>query len=419
MARRIPKYQHFKPRDKAKVVLPGQRPIYLDGAYDSEESHAHYDRVIAEYLACSDEPQKANVTIAVLALRYLEFAKSYYVKGGKATPENGQIRCALQPLVKRYRSLHVSKFGPLKLQKVREDMLSDTSWTRNTINDHIGRIVKMIKWGVSQEAVAPEVFAACRSVENLKKGRCKAPEGNPVPPVEIDQIEAVLPFVGRQVHAMILLQQLTGMRPQEVRLMRLCDVDRSDNKVWEYIPHSHKTEHHGKARRIYLGPKSQAVLRPFFSERDPEEYLLSPLDAYNEATQRRQAKAEGERRQPRTPIAEPLRKPRHGGHYTKDSYNRAILRACEFAFEMPVELRMISKNIPEEAQALLRRQAAEWRKAHCWSPNQLRHTAATELRRQLDLDASRVVLGHSDARTTATYAERDFESAKAIMAELG
>lgn len=419
MPRRIPKYQHFKPRDKGKVVLPGQRPIYLDGAYDSEESHAHYDRVIAQFLGSSDEPQKANVTIAVLALRYLDFAKSYYVKNGKATPENGQIRCALQPLIKRYRSLQVSEFGPLKLQKVREDMLSNTSWTRNTINDHIGRIVKMIKWGVSQEAVAPEVYAACRSVENLKKGRCKAPEGNPVPPVEIDQIEAVLPFVGRQIRAMILLQQLTGMRPQEVRLMRLCDVDRSDDKVWEYIPHSHKTEHHGKARRIFLGPKSQAVLRPFLCDRDAEEYFFSPLEAYNEATQRRQAKASGSRSQPRTPAIEPQRKPRHGSHYTKDSYNRAISRACEIAFEMPAELRRISKQLSEDDQAQLGRRAAEWRKIHCWSPNQLRHTAATELRRQLDLDASRVVLGHSDARTTATYAERDFESAKAIMAKLG
>lgn len=418
MPRRIPKYQHFKPRNKGKVVIPGQSPIYLDGPYDSEESHAHYDQVIAEYLEHSDEPDLVNVSLGVLSVRYVKYAASYYVKDELPTPENGQIRSALKPLIKRYRKLAVSKFGPLKLQRVREDMLKERSWTRNTINDHIGRIVKMIKWGVSQELVPPDVYASCKAVENLKKGRCTAPEGRDVPPVELERIEAILPFVGRQIRAMILLQQLTGMRPQEVRLMRMADIDRADPRAWEYIPERHKTEHHGKNRKIFLGPKAQNVLSGFLTV-DPDAYVFSPLDAYNEALERRQKNAKSKRRVPRKKVAEPQRKPRHESMYTKDSYNRAIKRACEIAFEMPTELRKIPQTAAPDERERLKAKAKEWRAKHCWSPNQLRHTAATELRRQLDLDASRVILGHSDARTTATYAERDFEAAKEIMAKLG
>lgn len=51
--------------------------------------------------------------------------------------------------------------------------------------------------------------------------------------------------------------------------------------------------------------------------------------------------------------------------------------------------------------------ASEWRAQHCWSPNQLRHTAATEIRAAFGLKAAQVVLGHSNAITTEIYAEAD------------
>jgi hypothetical protein len=44
--------------------------------------------------------------------------------------------------------------------------------------------------------------------------------------------------------------------------MRTRDVDTS-GRVWSFTPEAHKTEHHGKERRIYLGPRAQTVLRPW------------------------------------------------------------------------------------------------------------------------------------------------------------
>ena len=47
-----------------------------------------------------------------------------------------------------------------------------------------------------------------------------------------------------------------------------------------------------------------------------------------------------------------------------------------------------------------------------WSPNRLRHTKATELRKQFGLDAAGAVLGHTKLETTQIYAERSMELAE-------
>ncbi len=72
-------------------------------------------------------------------------------------------------------------------------------------------------------------------------------------PVDRAAVELVLPHVARQVAAMIELQWLTGMRPQEVVQMRMAEIDRG-GRVWLYRPREHKVEHHGMDRVIPIGP---------------------------------------------------------------------------------------------------------------------------------------------------------------------
>ena len=43
---------------------------------------------------------------------------------------------------------------------------------------------------------------------------------------------------------------------------------------------------------------------------------------------------------------------------------------------------------------------AEWKKAHRWSPNRLRHSAATAIRQRFGLEAAQVPLGHASADVT-------------------
>jgi len=54
-----------------------------------------------------------------------------------------------------------------------------------------------------------------------------------------------------------------------------------------------------------------------------------------------------------------------------------------------------------------------------WHPHQLRHAAATELRRELGIEQARVVLGHRSPGMTELYAEVDRRAAAAAMARLG
>jgi integrase len=54
-----------------------------------------------------------------------------------------------------------------------------------------------------------------------------------------------------------------------------------------------------------------------------------------------------------------------------------------------------------------------------WHPHQLRHTKATEIRREAGLDAARAVLGHRSAAITEVYAELDVGRAAEVMEKLG
>jgi site-specific recombinase XerC len=54
-----------------------------------------------------------------------------------------------------------------------------------------------------------------------------------------------------------------------------------------------------------------------------------------------------------------------------------------------------------------------------WSPLQLRHTFATQVRSQHGLEAAQVLLGHAKADVTQVYAERDLAKAIAVIAQIG
>lgn len=53
------------------------------------------------------------------------------------------------------------------------------------------------------------------------------------------------------------------------------------------------------------------------------------------------------------------------------------------------------------------------------SPNRLRHSCGTNLRRQFGVEVARAVLGHSSVGTTEIYAERDERVAVDVMSQVG
>jgi hypothetical protein len=266
---RVPSYRLHKARGTAVVTLGG-RNRYL-GAYGSPESHAEYEKVVAEWLAngrCSEPPSASRgPTVAEVMVAYVAHADSYYVKNGQPTREVDGIKASIKPLRRLSGNTPAADFGPLALRAVREAMIGAKDdngraiLCRNEVNKRVGRIVRMFKWAVANELVPAAVYQALATVEGLRKGRTDVRESKPVGPVPDKDVDAIQPFVSRQCWAMVELQRLTAMRPGEVVIMRTRDVDRSGD-VWVYRPGSHKTEHHGRGREVYLGPRAQELLAP-------------------------------------------------------------------------------------------------------------------------------------------------------------
>jgi integrase len=396
---RLPKFRHYRPKDLAVVRIDG-RDHYL-GRYGSPESRERYDRLLAEWLAAgrtsaparrtpaaagaTPAAPEAALTVNALILAYVKFADGYYVKDGRPTVEPGNVRLVLRLVRRLYGTASASSFGPLALKAVREELVRAGN-CRTEINRRVARVVRMFKWGVSEELVPPAVHEALRAVPGLRKGRSAARERPAVGPVPATDVDAIHPHVSRQVWAMVELRRLTGMRPGEVVLMREADLDR-EGDVWAYRPARHKGEHHGKERVVYVGPRARHVLAPWLG--GPGPYLFSP----KEATRERRARMR-ERRRTRVQPSQACRaeaRPRKapGDRYTVASYRKAIRAACRKA------------GVPR------------------WHPHQLRHARATEVRKLFGIEASRVVLGHQDVRATQVYAQEDRGKGVEVMRRIG
>lgn len=412
----VPKYRLHRASGQAVVTLNG-RDFYL-GKYNSQESKTAYNRLIAEWQMNGRQhpaSRRSNsLTIDELILAYLEHVNSYYVKNNQPTTTQQHIRDALRLLHDSYGTSSATQFGPLAVKTFRQQLIDRGTWCRSTINKGIGIVKRMFKWAAENELLPAHVYQSLQTVSGLRRGRSEARETDPVKPVPKAFVEAVLPNGSAPVRAMIQLQLLTGMRPGEVIAIRGYNLDTS-GRIWSYTPDSHKTEHHGRGRVIYLGPKAQEVVRPFLKT-DLSAFLFSPVDAEADRNSRRRANRQSPvppSQRTRKRKSKPRRTPRD--HYDKDSYRRAIQRACDRAFPHPRLSKICPGDLSDEERAELR----EWQRSHRWHPNQLRHNAATRLRKEFGIEAARVVLGHSSAAATEVYAELDLLQAADVMAKIG
>lgn len=401
----IPKYRKHRPTGQAVVTIGGV-DFYL-GPHGTKVSRVEYDRLIAEWMANGRQAPgtvAAGLTMAELIRLYRQHVSAYYVKNGKPTSEQHDIACAMRFVRLLYSGIPVSDFGPLALKAVRQKMVED-GYARTTINKSMHRIRRMFRWAVENELVRPFILQALEAVAGLLKGRTLAHETAPVESVPDAVVESTLPHLPTVVADMVRFQRLTGCRPQEVCSIRPCDVELS-GEVWKYVPAEHKMEHYGKRRTIFIGPRAQDVLRPYLL-RNKEDYCFCPMDS-----ERKRRAARHEARS--TPIGygnrpgtncsrSPKRTP--GRQYDTAAYRRCIDRAVR------------KVNLQREKQAAAAGFPAEL--VEHWSPNRLRHAAATELRKRYGLEAAQVVLGHSMADVTQLYAERDMAKAAAVIREVG
>jgi len=341
-----------------------RRRVYL-GTWNSPESKQRYLELLSPSLDDQPEDRERNhhfaITIEELVARFLIWAKGHYVTHGKQTGKRDNMRDAAGPLLALFRDESASDFGPKRLRMVRDLMLRPGNLARRTINHRVQRIRRIFRWGVSEELVPVRVWESLRTLLPLQRGRTSARETEPIRPVPLNLLQKTLPHLTPTVKTIVLIQCLTGMRPNEVVQMRMADIEfEGPDGCWVFLPRTHKTEHRSRSRRVVLSNRVQSLLTPFVTE-DPEAFLFSPIRSEAERqVQRRKARvskvtpsqeARGEARQ-----KSPGRKLRDA--WTNASYLRAIYYACDRA------------------------------KIERWSPGRLRHTFEDLAEKSAGLEAA-------------------------------
>lgn len=303
-------------------------------------------------------------TVKELGERHKAWAVDYYRKpSGRPTREADNLATAFAAAVAYEPLQPVETIGVPWLTAVQAQLVG-RGLARTTVNARVRRVRRVFKWGVRQGLVPAEVLVRLQAVEPLKRGRTRASEPAPVQPVSEDLVRATAAEAGGQLSAMIMLLWWTGMRVGELCIMRPADIEQHEED-WVYQPREHKTEHHGQVRIVQLGPRARTELEPWLTwQGNPFLFPSVAAERYVFTTAR-------------------------GTPWTPNTLRQSLRRCTERAGLPP------------------------------WTPLQLRHAAATRLRKLIGIEAARTVLGHRRLATTEIYAERDLESARDAMKLLG
>ncbi len=345
-------------------------------------------RILWDFVPDKPTVVSRRMTLAELCGHYRRHVRSYYVyEDGTPTREVELIEYAIKSLQEMFGTVLADEFGPLLLKQFRQAVV-ETGICRREVNRRIDIVKRMYKWAVSEEMVSPICYQALRTVEGLRKGRTTAPDHPPRKPVDEQHVFAIYPYTTQVIRDMVELQLLTGMRSGELVLMRPVDIDKS-GKVWMYRPKQHKTAYRGHQRTIYLGPKAQMVIAKYLL-REPSEYCFRPIESeIQRLTERHNRRVVPEKYGNRpNGISRTINQ-----RYDTASYRRAVRYAIRKA-------RKNGEKIP------------------VWTPYQLRHTAATRIRRLLGLETASAILGN-DVEVAKLYSRRVEELAEEAALKFG
>ncbi len=326
-------------------------------------------RWLAAYRRAGGAPLDAedadSITLAEVVDRFLTSLE----RRGESTSELTHYRIALSQAIEVFGRSPAAAFGRAELRAVAEEMAKSRRWGRRTLNAYLQRIRRALREAAHQGLVPIEVSTQLIDPKgiNISAREARAfdlPEPRDVRPVSAAVIDATCEELPQTLAALVRLQRLTGARCGELVQLTAGLIDREPELppgapagVWTFEPPEHKTADRGQSRTIYIGPAAQRLLGPFILKTQGPD--------------------------------EPVFATREGRPYSTRSVTQAIKRAC--------------------ARAGVEK----------WTAHRLRHTAATEIRRQYGIEGSRVTLEHSDAATTTIYAERDRAAAFKIASEVG
>jgi len=360
-------YRRRPDRNTAFCEYRGER-IHFRGKYGSAESLATYER-FCQAVADGDAATIRRIslsktakpmTVGRLIDRYLEYAKGYYSYG-----EYHNVLAATAPLKRLCGNDAVTDFGPIRLKHVREAGVTG-SWLKRpedagrrpwsrTTANKYAKILIRMFRWGAEEELFPASVAAALEVVRSLR------KGKTVG-AEGQKVSPIAQSVVDATLPSMSPQVADMVQIQLLAAMRPQGVYMMrpcdidrSGVVWLYVPVQHKQSHLDMVKIICLGPKCQQILLPYL-DRNPEQWCFI-----------------GQK----------------GNRFNHNSYMLAIHRACKRA------------GIPR------------------WSPNRLRHSAATQVAARYDLDSARCLLGHGSVTTTMIYAQRDLETASKIALEIG
>lgn len=382
---------------------------------------------------------QAPPTIADLLDRYFVFADEYYQKPTRdgrrrATREADQQRQAAKALLQastdpetltrvQAGELPESERPPMihelqpaefcaELLYICREWMEQQGLARSEINKRLHRIRRIFKWAAQppRRWISPDTVADLRLVEPLKIGRTQAPDREPITSAPTHLLNALQTHLAEQADAasfelatMIDLHQHTGMRTSELAEMRRSELHQVDGWI-VYQPGEHKTQHHGKVRQIFLGPIAQRIVSDWIRRLDAgEDAGRDTLWQWTSA----------------------------------DTYRDRIEKSLDAIFPPPDELARIRVEMTGRKRGMRWETLQEWRervgvdgwqellawrRAHRFTPGQLRHSFATMMGRTAGKAgeiAAQKLLGHSTLRTTQIYIDPDMSDALELLKQVG
>jgi len=188
--------------------------------------------------------KNAVVTVAVLIESFLTDLEKRY-KGREWEGRNCGIvseysQAFKKHLIPLYGDIPVKQFSPDNLLTIRQLMCDDGLYL-NTINKRLHYIKQAFKHGLPKRWIDGNQYLELEAIERIQENTYGVPTRKKKPAVRIEHVEKTLKELPYMYRDMVLVQIAGGgMRGQDVRLMRLCDINRETEDAWVYIPHRHK-----------------------------------------------------------------------------------------------------------------------------------------------------------------------------------
>jgi integrase len=228
--------------------------------------------------------RKGSITVKSLCVAWLEEVGEIF-KNKKNKAGYNAYRMVIRILSKTYGHTNANDFKARSLKVLRKELINSGDYSRQYINKLMGYTKSIFYWGAENELVSAETAASLRLVKALKFGETTAYESPDPITVPDETVNKTLPYLTPTIRDMVRIQSLTGARPSEICIMRMCDVSINDN-VAVYWPSVHKNTWRGKNVLSCCLPMRMIL---FYGVRYRETLRITSLLWRNAERERREA----------------------------------------------------------------------------------------------------------------------------------